>query len=157
MSALFVPGTPVPQGSMKAFAYQPKGGGRARASVTSDNGKTMPWRSQIAATVRQHVGGDIVYPEGPVSLTLLFVMPRRAAEPKRVTPPHTRKPDGDKLTRAVCDALSGLIYTDDAQIVACAFEKRTAAIGEQPGLHLQWRPANSQPQPTTKGLASWPS
>jgi len=157
MQPLFIPGTPAPQGSMRSFAYNPKGGGRPRSVVTSDNTKTMPWRSQIVATVRAHIGGDIVYPKGPVALTLLFVMPRRVAEPKRITPAHTRKPDGDKLTRAVCDALSGLIYTDDAQIVECAYRKRTAAIGEQPGLHLQWRPANSQPQPTMEGLASWPS
>lgn len=146
-TTLFIPGTPVPQGSMKSFAYTPKGGGRPRSVVTSDNKQTTPWRAQIVATVREHVGPDIVYPDGPVALWLLFVMPRRASEPKRATPAHTRKPDGDKLTRAAFDALTGLLFADDSQVVEFTTSKRTAAIGEQPGLHLSWAYATTHLNP----------
>ncbi len=132
-AGVFVPGRPVPQGSTKAFVVN----GRAR--VTADNPATKPWRADIQAHVRAHVGPVIPHPDGPVTLGLRFLMPRRAAEPKRVTPAHTRKPDLDKLTRAVLDALTGLVYTDDSQVVGFHhLSKRTANIGEQPGLLVDW-------------------
>jgi crossover junction endodeoxyribonuclease RusA len=133
---IFIPGEPVPQGSMKGYVRN------GHANLTSDNKKTMPWRADVAAVVRYGIGSTVVFPDGPVSLALTFVMPRRKAEPKRLTPPHCRKPDLDKLTRAVLDALTGILYTDDSQVVAFHhLEKYTAAIGEQPGLHLGWAKA----------------
>ena len=98
----------------------------------------MPWRADVAAHVRAAIGNGIVFPTGPVQLRLQFVMPRRVAEPKRKTPPHTRKPDGDKLVRAIFDALTGLVYTDDAQVIEFSACKRTAAIGEQTGAYITW-------------------
>jgi crossover junction endodeoxyribonuclease RusA len=132
--AVFIPGRPVPQGSTKAFVV------KGHAVVTSDNPATKPWRSEVAAIVRESVGPAIAYPTGAVALRMMFLMPRRAAEPKRVTPAHTRKPDLDKLTRAVFDAVSGILVTDDAQFVRIDAEKRTAWIGQQPGLVLSWSP-----------------
>lgn len=127
---IFVPGTPVPQGSTRAFVVN----GRAR--ITAANTKTKPWRADIQAHVSEVIRDGILCPDGAVGLDLEFVMPRRAAEPKRITPPHTRKPDTDKLIRAVLDALTGLVYTDDSQVIAIRAAKRTAAIGESPGLHI---------------------
>lgn len=133
MSAtVFVPGVPAPQGSAKGFVVN------GHAVVTHDNENTMPWRSQVAAFVRQESGPGIVYPTGPVCVRFTFVMPRRKAEPKRVTPPHTRKPDSDKLVRACLDAMTGIVFTDDAQVTTHAASKRTALIGEQPGAHIYW-------------------
>ena len=130
---VFVPGTPQPQGSHKAFIV----GGYAK--VTESNTKVNPWRADVHAAVRAITGNHIVFPVEPVGLVLQFVMPRRAAEPKRVTPPHVRKPDGDKLARAVADSLTGLIYRDDSQVTATTWRKRTALIGETPGAHIEWR------------------
>lgn len=128
----FIPGTPIPQGSSKAFVV------KGKPVITSDNGNLKPWRADVAATVRSVVGPTIAYPTGPAALRMMFLMPRRAAEPKRVTPPHTRKPDLDKLVRAVCDAITGIVVTDDAQFARIDAEKRTAWIGQQPGLILAW-------------------
>jgi crossover junction endodeoxyribonuclease RusA len=135
-TTIFVPGKPAPQGSTKAYVV----GGRAR--VTSDNPQTYSWRGVVAAVVRNAIGPGIQLPSGPVALGLEFAMPRRASEPKRVTPAHVRKPDLDKLTRAALDALTGLVFTDDSQVVS--FDrlcKRTAEIGEQPGVLITWREA----------------
>lgn len=129
----FIPGTPQPQGSHKAFIV----GGYAK--VTDSNKSLNPWRADIHAGVRAVTGDQVVFPVEPVALAMVFVMPRRAAEPKRVTPPHIRKPDTDKLMRAVADALTGLIYRDDSQITDIHATKRTARIGETPGAHLQWK------------------
>lgn len=132
-AAVFVPGTPIPQGSARAFVV------KGRAVVTGANAKTNPWRADIAAHVRSAIGATIVYPTEPVALSLDFVMPRRKAEPKRVTPAHTRKPDLDKNCRAVLDAIDGLVYTDDSQVTTLIASKRTAEIGEQPGVYITWR------------------
>lgn len=129
---MFVPGVPAPQGSAKAYVV------KGRAHITSDNPHTMPWRATVAAHVRSHVGPTIPHPTGPVALGMVFVMPRRKAEPKRVTPPHTRKPDCDKLQRATLDALTGVLYADDSQVDTIGAHKRTAGVGEAPGLWLEW-------------------
>lgn len=134
----FVPGTPVPQGSKRGF-INPAG----HVTIVDANTKTRPWRADITAHVRDAVGPTLIYPaEIPVALTLLFVMPRRATEPKRLTPPHVRKPDLDKLSRAVLDALAGVVYAQDQQVIDKHARKRTARIGEQPGVHITWAPAD---------------
>lgn len=132
-SAVFVPGTPIPQGSARAFVV------KGRAVVTGANAKTNPWRADIAAHVRSAIGPSIAIPEGPVAVHLGFVMPRRKSEPKRVTPAHIRKPDLDKLVRAVLDAITGLAFADDSQVTEIETHKITAGIGEQPGVYVAWR------------------
>jgi len=134
---VFVPGEPQPKGSTRSFVAK-----TGKVVTTADNPDTKPWQGVIATFVRQEIGSTISIPTGPVSLDLEFVMPRRKAEPKRVTPAHTRKPDLDKLTRAVLDAIKGLAYTDDNQVVQFThLTKRTAEIGEQPGVWIVWAEA----------------
>ena len=130
MTTLFVPGTPTPQGSTKAFVRN------GRAMITHSNNKTMPWRDSIAAHAMERHG--LIYPR-PTALRIdmIFLMPRRAAEPKRRIDPHTRKPDLDKLVRAVLDALTGVWIEDDSQIVAIGASKETAAVGQKTGVALE--------------------
>jgi crossover junction endodeoxyribonuclease RusA len=138
---LFVPGVPAPQGSTKAFVVN------GRAHITAANAHTKPWRQQVSTFIAAHIGpGVIVYPTGPVAISADFVMPRRAAEPRRATPAHTRKPDADKLGRCVGDAMTGLVFGDDAQIVEWHITKRTAQIGEQPGVYLCWSQPEGEPR-----------
>ncbi len=134
-TTVFVPGKPVPQGSAKAFSVA----GKAR--VVAGNAATLnPWRADIHAAVRAVTDGRIVYPVEPVALTLGFVMPRAKAE-RKTTRPHTRRPDLDKCVRAVADALTNLVYCDDSQLVEVHAWKRTADIGEQPGVEIGWESA----------------
>lgn len=135
---VFVPGVPVPQGSTRAFVV------KGRAVTTAANVKTRPWRADLQAGLAYHLQrtgiAGIALPTGPVAVGLSFVMPRRKSEPKRTTPAHTRKPDLDKLIRAVLDAMTGIVFTDDAQVNRILeAEKRTAAIGEQPGAWMTWK------------------
>ena len=72
-----------------------------------------------------------------MALTLKFVMPRPASTPKtRATPAAIKRPDFDKLIRAVCDALTEIIYTDDAAITHIDAYKRLAEPNETPGVHI---------------------
>ncbi len=52
----------------------------------------------------------------------------------RIAP--TAKPDSDKLARSACDAMTGILWNDDSQVVSVCAEKRIARIGETPGCHL---------------------
>jgi crossover junction endodeoxyribonuclease RusA len=108
-------GKPEPQGSTKAFI--PKGWNRA--IITSDNRKLKPWRQELtraAVAVAIQLNGYPVQREVPVCVRIEFYLAKPASTPKRITRP-AKKPDIDKLTRAVFDSLTGTIITDDSQIV----------------------------------------
>jgi len=132
--AVFVPGTPIPQGSLRGFVVN------QRAVLTQSNPKLNPWRADVHTAIRGIIGDTIAVPTGPVTVNLTFLLPRRKAEPKRATPPHTRKPDLDRLIRACLDAMTGVVFTDDAQVTHLRCMKRTAPLGDQPGVLITWRP-----------------
>src|SRR3989304_3260779 len=54
--------------------------------------------------------------EVPLAMALTFHLPRPRSLPKRITE-HTKRPDLDNLVKAIKDALRGIVYHDDAQIV----------------------------------------
>ena len=117
-------GIPVPQGSMKAFI--PKGW--KRAVITSDNMRTKPWKTEVTGAARDAIGrGPLVRPiEGPVAIDIEFYLPRPKAAPKRITYPG-KKPDLDKLVRAILDALTNAgVWKDDSQVVAVIATKSFA-------------------------------
>lgn len=71
--------------------------------------------------------------EGPVLLEVVsyFLLPKskhRKRTPRDVSW-KTTKPDCDKILRLIGDALSGIVYVDDAQVCDIWFRKRFAAQG----------------------------
>jgi crossover junction endodeoxyribonuclease RusA len=125
---LFVPGKPAPQGSKRHV-----GGG-----VMVESSKAVaPWRTTVAWHAAQAY--RVAPLDGAVWVSLLFVMPRPAATPKRSTPQAVKRPDLDKLTRAVFDALSGVVWRDDSQVVQLVASKRLASLEEQPGVNIRVR------------------
>jgi len=145
MIAFTVSGMPAPKGSTKAFVV------RGRAVVTEDNTHTRPWAALVRDAAREahahwvrscgwgmrpaNRASVIVYPRPVgVALSLEFALPRPTRLPKRRVVPPTTKPDLDKLCRCVKDALTGVIWTDDAQVVTLTASKRYAAPDEMPGV-----------------------
>ncbi len=121
-------GTPVTQGSSKAFVV-----GR-RAIVTHDKRQPlMDWRNAIAQGAQDASGGEFAARGIPVAVRAIFRLQRPKSAPKRIEYPTT-KPDGDKLTRRLFDALSGVLYADDSQVVKHSIEKRFANPDEAPGV-----------------------
>ena len=122
---VFVPGHPAPQGSKRHV-------GNGVMIESSRSVKT--WRDDVrAAVAREHPP----MLERGVAVELTFVMRRPTATPKRHTPPAVKRPDLDKLTRAILDALgSAGTWRDDAQVIALAATKRLANLGETPGCHI---------------------
>lgn len=95
-----------------------------------------PWRTVVAWSAAQ--AHQAAPADGPLAVTVEFVMPRPQRLPKRPpTPPHTSKPDTDKLLRAVGDALTGVVWRDDSQVVDLHGTKRYAELDEQPGAHIR--------------------
>jgi Holliday junction resolvase RusA-like endonuclease len=110
-----VHGTPMPQGSMKAF----NAGGRAMVKP-SGGLKFAQWRNAVAEAASRAAAehGRI---DGPVQLVVAFRFPmpksRPAAVRKAGIARKTTAPDLDKLLRAVGDTLvAGGLLADDAQI-----------------------------------------
>lgn len=131
-----VHGKPQPAGSKKGF-YNKKAG---RVIITDDAKNSRPWKALVSdAAVQAMTTGD---PEGqsrilemgelldgPLMVTLLFYVPRpkghygtKGVRPSAPDYPAV-KPDVLKLARAVEDAMAGIVYRDDAQIVCELLEK----------------------------------
>lgn len=107
---LTVLGVPVAQGSMRHV-----GQGR----VVHSNQGLEDWRQMVAWSAREAMtqaryGG--LFAECPVGITVNFWLPRPKSVPKKARRVPWVKPDVDKLARAVCDALEGVVYKDDGQV-----------------------------------------
>jgi crossover junction endodeoxyribonuclease RusA len=113
---------PEPQGSSRAFVKN------GRAIITSANQKLRPFRSEVTRMALSKLGdrAQPLFVKGePVKLYLKFAFQRPASAKKRTHP--CVKPDLDKLQRAVLDALTGVMYDDDAQVVEIDASKRYAS------------------------------
>ena len=104
MNSFFVPGIPVQQGSMKAFNNR---------VVHNSPAKLKEWRKSVAfyAELSQV---EFYQKQEPVYIQLVFNMPKPKSV-KRDWP--SVPPDLDKLIRSVLDALKGIAYADDGQVV----------------------------------------
>lgn len=119
-----VEGTPVVEGNLRR---NPNGGLYHQRSADLD-----AWREAIAWTATAARIGPVV--TGAVCLELVFVLPR-PQRPKALEP--ISRPDWDKLARAVSDALTGILYVDDSQVVQASVVKRYAQPGEPPGVVVE--------------------
>lgn len=138
---LFVPGDVKPAGSKRPLMA----GGRLRV-VDSSGDKGKQWRSDIKLTALEALNGQAMT-AGPIELDLVFVFPRpqghlrtgrRAGELKENAPTHhIKRPDVTKLVRAVEDALTGVVWPDDSQVMATQAVKVYADPGAQPGARIK--------------------
>lgn len=132
---VFVPGRPAPQGSKR---YLGRAGGKG---ITVESSKAVaPWRADIRdRLLAEHAGDGPI--DGALAVCLVFVMPRPASTPKRSTPAAVKRPDLDKLARAVLDAIgSAGVWRDDSQVVHLRASKRLAEPDEAPGCHIVIHP-----------------
>lgn len=139
--SIFVRGLPAPQGSKKQVRIQhgPRKGETLMIDVKPKELKT--WRADVAMSLliarRKVPAGwldakDKKNARVPYKLTVIFVVPRPPSDvtskqpiadldyavPKASAPKvATRKPDLDKLVRAVCDAVKEIIWKDDCQMI----------------------------------------
>lgn len=128
MITFMVLGRPQPAGSKRAFAIRKAGVPTGRIAVSDANPNGKAWQHEVAATAAkaiQRVGCDPLL--GGVALDVTFVLARpkshygsgRNAEVLKPSAPArpTGRPDTTKLLRAVEDALTSVLWFDDAQVV----------------------------------------
>jgi crossover junction endodeoxyribonuclease RusA len=72
---------------------------------------------------------------GPVGATLTFSLRRPKKLPTRY-PVGQRSGDVDKLARAALDAMTGVVYLDDAQVVSLLVTKCWAEADTAPGVEV---------------------
>lgn len=118
---------------------EPQGKGRPRFATKSGKaytpGKTIQYERAIRAAYNYSCKGIKFEDKVPlrVDIKAFFKVPESDSKNKTnaklkgyIRP--TKKPDGDNIMKAVCDALNGLAYNDDAQIVECSISKRYAKV-----------------------------
>lgn len=123
---------PEPQGSGRAMLI----GGKARYIATSSNkqGKRMrSYRQQVhsAALTRLEAmnrATPAFEKHVPVHLEIAFFFERPKSAPRMRQNPVV-KPDIDKLLRATLDALTGVLFHDDAQVVEVVTRKLYGSEG----------------------------
>jgi len=152
-------GRPATAGSKRAFAIR-LGDGRftGRVAVTDDSTRTKSWQATVASAALEASSGCS---RGPLRLALAFYLHRprhhygtgrnssrvRESAPAR---PSVR-PDLLKLTRAVEDALTGVLWHDDAQVCEELLSKHYAEIDEPERVRVKITPLAPEPAPPIPG------
>lgn len=146
-------GEPSPEGSTRAF-YIPK----LNKTVTTHQNQSAldAWRNRVA-TEAQNVLLEREWLSdnaSSYSVAVLFVLPRPPSVPRHRRIMPTVKPDIDKLLRAINDALTGILWPDDCQVVSAYARKEYADSDtlnrdgpRAPGAYIHVRRlANTQPR-----------
>ena len=130
-------GLPQPGGSKRAFVVG------KRAMIVDANPKAKDWKTTVAQTVAEQYDGPLL--TGALELNVTFIMPRpkghygtgRNAGVLKTNAPkfHIVRPDSTKLLRPTEDALTGIIWRDDAQLAIRAMK----LYGERPGAFIEVR------------------
>jgi Holliday junction resolvase RusA-like endonuclease len=137
----FVPGKPQTAGSKQAFIRS------GRAIVTDANKKTKPWQAQVAMFASQAYQGPLL--DFPLMVSMVFFRLRPKGHfgtgknegvlKKNAPIAPAVMPDLLKWTRAVEDALTKVVWTDDARIVVEPLQKVYATVE---GVAVQIREAD---------------
>jgi crossover junction endodeoxyribonuclease RusA len=132
----FVGGEPVPQGSTKSFYIK-----KLNRVVTTHGNKNMnKWRERIAheAQANDELRKISFFRDDrrigyEVRATFRFTKPK--STPKKVKL-NTKRPDLDKLIRAILDGITDVLIPDDCLVVGITAGKCYAEENQPPGLEI---------------------
>jgi crossover junction endodeoxyribonuclease RusA len=121
-------GRPAPQGSKRHVGH----------GIMIESSKALaPWRETVAYAALRALNGRSPAPCGlPLAVSVSFTMPRPKSLSAKSDAPAVKRPDIDKLLRAVLDACTGVLYLDDSAITSVTAGKRIARPGEAPGVAI---------------------
>ena len=169
-----VSGLPKPQGSKTAMVIPPKNlvsslhaiagskdPRKAFYAATSTIVKEVAgdalkeWREEVEDAAKEVMKGKTIYAE-PVAVTLVFFLRRpkkdyrtglHAGVIKDSAPTfHDKTPDIDKLTRAVFDAMTEVVYGDDSMVVRMQCVKDFAKVRHETGCRVLVEPIRCRSQ-----------
>ncbi|MDW5563539.1 MAG: RusA family crossover junction endodeoxyribonuclease [Methanomassiliicoccus sp.] len=115
-------GEPTPEGSTRAYYIK----ALDRTVTTHQNKKGLQaWRNRVATEAQRALDGREwkCDPCSAYSVSVDFVLSRPPSVPEHRRLHPTVKPDIDKLVRAINDALTGILFSDDCQVVAMSMSK----------------------------------
>jgi len=137
MIQFFVPGIPKTAGSKRAFMRP----GMRFPVVVEDCKGSKDWRGDVKRFASEHCKSPLT---GPLMVEFHFFMQRpkghygsgRNEDVVKASAPRSpaKKPDLLKLARAVEDALTGVAWKDDSQIV---IEELSKAWSGKPGVFVK--------------------
>lgn len=115
---IVVRGTPAPQGSKRHVG---------NGVMVESSKKVKPWRQDVHAAALAAVGPGWMPLDGPLAVSMVFTVRHRPASKPAWWPLGVRwsktlmwrpasTPDLSKLLRATEDALTGVIWKDDARV-----------------------------------------
>lgn len=140
----FIPGLPAPGGS-KVYRGRSSDG---RAILVDSSKRAPAWKDSVATHAIQTMNGSPVIAKGvPLVCDFEFIMPRPQShyrtgkhagelKPWAVDAKHVKVPDTLKLQRPTEDAMTGIVWTDDAQLWKQSATKRYAMPGEMTGARV---------------------
>lgn len=139
MIAFTVYGIASGMGSKRAFV--PKGW--TRPIITDSNRNLKSWQSLVADAASQAIAlrPDWQILEGGVRLSLAFFLPRPKSLGKKITA-HLKYPDCSKLIRSTEDAMSGIVYRDDSQVIELVAGKYYTGVTDSPHVNVKVEPTS---------------
>ena len=101
---------------------------KARPRATMISGKalvytptqTKQFEKYVKLVAAQHAPRELL--TGALEVQLDFFLPRPKSLPIKIKY-HTKKPDIDNLAKSVLDAMEGIIYVNDAQVISLLVTK----------------------------------
>ncbi|CAM4092662.1 RusA family crossover junction endodeoxyribonuclease [Bordetella tumbae] len=140
----------------------PQGKGRPRAAMRGKHirlytpEKTATYESTVSLAGYKAMAGRAPI-EGPVMAMLTIKLPIPASWSKRKqaaalagTELPTKKPDADNVIKAIFDAMNGVVWVDDTQVVDMVVRKRYALV---PGVVVRISTVQAQDLLTSSGGA----
>jgi Holliday junction resolvase RusA-like endonuclease len=129
----YVAGRPTPKGSFKPI----KSAGRVWLKPDSSDALSA-WVANLRAAIP--TPHDVTQSAVSVDVTFFLARPKKHYTKKGIRPDApvwvSKKPDIDKLQRALLDALTGVVWHDDEQVVQIEARKCWCARESEPGCML---------------------
>jgi crossover junction endodeoxyribonuclease RusA len=104
-------GTPGPQGSKRHVG---------KGVMVESSKLVRPWRSAVAAEASLFFDKPL---DGPVRVVVVFYLARPSTVTPKRRPLPVTKPDLDKLIRSTLDAMTGVAFKDDSQVISIQASK----------------------------------
>jgi Holliday junction resolvase RusA-like endonuclease len=131
-----VAGRPQQRGSKRPVRNKKTGA----TIMLDDNAKSKPWMAAVASAASEAMNGRPLL-DGPLEISVVFLFKRpkshfyqrKSGQVRRDDAPrwHASTPDLDKAMRAIGDAMTGVVYRDDAQISAATLVKQYTDSSER--------------------------
>lgn len=130
---LWIPGVPIAQPRQK----QAKHG----KNYTPAKHPVNTFKASLSLAVANQWQGGLW--EGPIKLTIVAWFPRPKSKQWKTKAQtaywHTGRPDGDNILKAVQDALTHVLWVDDAQVSEVTISKAVCGARQTPGVQVLCR------------------